>query len=82
MKTRAQGHHHLLPGTRRGVGPRARTNDVMGTLSGPDTRMRMCLGYCGKMFLSPHRGVRICAECRPHVDRQAFGPDVKVWPWR
>lgn len=34
-------------------------------VTGNDVRLRKCLGDgCGKMFMSPDKGVRICSRCR------------------
>jgi hypothetical protein len=34
-------------------------------VTGNDVRLRRCLGDgCGKMFMSPDKGVRICSRCK------------------
>ena len=33
-------------------------------------KMRLCLGKCGKMWLSPHAGRRICWKCAGNIERK------------
>lgn len=44
-------------------------------VTGNDVRLRRCLGDgCGKMFMSPDKGVRICSRCKmnKHLPWGAF----------
>lgn len=39
------------------------------SVDGPDVKPRTCLASgCGKRFMSPHKGVRICPRCKDNRD--------------
>ncbi|QOZ66390.1 MULTISPECIES: hypothetical protein [Bradyrhizobium] len=40
-------------------------SSIMGlAVEGNDLAMRKCLGGCGRTFMSPDKGVRICPRCK------------------
>lgn len=49
----------------RSVSSSSTKSSIMGlAVEGNDVALRKCLGGCGRTFMSPDNGVRICVRCR------------------